>query len=156
MTPFLILPTPVHSRNFSIASTNLSSPKSFLTDVLPCLTISLPIPKQRPLRPFYISPPDMTLTLPEISPTSFHKFLISSFHVLHSLKRCSLVCLPPPHHQHPSDSTQPNFSFKNGAIIACPDESWKKREASSFGACRRPDGILSCVPTLGTKKDLPP
>ena len=67
-----------------------------------------------------------------------------------------MVCLPPPHHQHPPDSTQPNFSFKKGAIIACPEESWRKREVSSFGARCRLGGILGRFPSAGTLKDLPP
>ena len=150
MTPGLTLPTPVHSRKFNTASTNLSPDKSFLAEYCPARPPSCPSRSKNPCV-LCIFLPQKCPRSNQKFPTSVHSFLISSFHILHSLKRCSLVCLPLPHHQHPSDSTQPNFSFKKGAIIACPEESWK-REASSFGARCRPGGILGRSPSAGTKR----
>ena len=86
---------------------------------------------------------------PDAFPTSSHNFLISFLQATHSLKRCSLVYLADPHHQHMSDSIQPNFSLMNGAVIACPDANWKKRDTTSFGALLGSTGVLGTSPSTG-------
>ena len=83
---------------------------------------------------------------------SFHSSLTSFFHTMQSLK-CSLVCLFEQHHQHRSELLHPNFSLTKGAINACPDASWKKRDASSFGDLLSSSGILGTSPSAGTLKD---
>ena len=116
------------------APTNLPSYKSFLTEVFPGPDTPFLVPKQNPSRPLYTPPRSIHVPEPDTSPTSFHSILISSFHVLHSLNKCSLLCLPPPHHQQKFESIHPNFSFREGAIMACPNANWKNRDASSLGA----------------------
>ena len=107
-------PTLVPARNLNTASTNLSSvirslTLVFLGQALVCLTL---YPK-----------PHHSLScaksfLPNASPTSFHKFLISVVHEAHSLKRCSLLFLPFLHHQQVSLSVHRHLSFRKGATIA--------------------------------------
>ena len=107
------------------APTNLPSYKSFHTEVFPGPDTPFLVPKQNPSRPLYTPLRSIHVPEPDTSPTSFHSILISSFHVLHSLNKCSLLCLPPPHHQQEFESIHPNFSFREGAIIACPNAKWK-------------------------------
>ena len=73
---------------------------------------------------------------PEASPIAVHNSLISFVHAVHSLKRCSLLCLPLLHHQHKSVLTYPHLSFKKGAINVCPLRSWKNLLATPLGARR--------------------
>lgn len=40
------------------------------------------------------------------------------FHLLHSLKRCPRLCLPPPHYQHCSGSIYSYFFLRTGAVTA--------------------------------------
>ena len=48
---------------------------------------------------------------PDMFPAFSHSSLISSFHAPHSLK-CSLLYLPPSHHQHLSVSVHPHLLFR--------------------------------------------
>ena len=101
MTPFLIFPTSVSSKNFSTASVKRGSLNNFPIEQLPGPTLPPEDPTLKPLLPVLnLILPVLIPTSPEISPTFFHNLLISSFHVLHSLKRCSRLCLPQQHHQH--------------------------------------------------------
>ena len=162
MTPFLIAPTCVSLKKFKTASVNLESLSNLPTVQLPGLT---PFSREQKPKPFFLFlpfllPPEtsflLSLSILEISPTFFHNSLISSFHVRHSLKRCSRLCLPLLHHQHWSESTHPNLSLRKGAVMACPDASWKNRDAKPFSALPSVAGILGTVPSLGTLYGLRP
>lgn len=92
-TPSLTLPTPVLPRNLRITSVNLVSDMSFPTEKFSGRATFISIPKQKPFFPLYTFPTPPPSRHPDISPTSFQSVLTSSFHVLHSLNRCSRICL---------------------------------------------------------------
>ena len=123
MTLALTSPTFVPSKNLRTASVYRSFDSKSLTDVLlglarACLTL---YPK-----PFLLLKGSSVCSLPpEASLTAVHSSLISVVQALHSLKRCSLLCLPLLHHQQPSESVQPHLSFRKEAVIAWPLSSWK-------------------------------
>ena len=118
--PRLSHPHLVDLRKNNTAFRNLSSANGSLIVVLPGPALPSHTPYPNPFFPLYtcerLDSPLSALA----TPTSFHSLLISFFHALHSLKQCSLVCLPLPHHKHVSDSTHPNLSVRKGANIACP------------------------------------
>ena len=77
-------------------------------------------------KPFLLlsRPPLTSERPPEASPTVAHSSRISFVQAVHSLKRCSLLCLPFSHHQQMSLSVHPHFSLRKRAIMACPLRSW--------------------------------
>ena len=111
--PLLTSPTLVALRKSITTSVNLLSDKSFFTDVLP--GPASPVnPRQKPFLPLYLLPCvlSLLLSLTLASPTLFQSVLISSFHATHSMNKCSLICLPPPHHQQVSDLIHANLSLR--------------------------------------------
>ena len=96
-TPLFTFLTSVFLRKRKTGPTNLPSDIKSLIDVFPGPLTSEPclcsIPKKKPFLPLYtfVDTCPMPLLPPDISPIS-HNYLIS-FQVMHSLKRCSLVCL---------------------------------------------------------------
>ena len=119
ITPSLTCPTFVTFRNSTTASVYLSSPKSSLIVVLPGPLFPFLTPYPKPFFPFSTWP---SLLSERHTPslTAFHSSLISFFHALHSLNKCSLVCVADPHYQQTPDSVQCNLSLKNGAVRARP------------------------------------
>ena len=118
------------------------------------LALACPTWKPKPLLLFRGA--SYPLLLPEIFPTSLHNSLISLSHLLHSLKRWSLLCLPPSHHQHASVSVHPYLSLMKGAIMAWPLSSWKYRDATPFLVYLSRVRILGLAPLSGpTNASLP-
>ena len=161
--PFFNFPVDVVIRNSRTACVNLSSPRSLLTEQFPGRTSPFSRTGFLGVAPSYMKPffplrtPSLQLVPPVSlliallsSPTLCHSLFISSFHVIHSLNTCSLVCAAFPHHQHMSELVHPNFRLKNGAIIACPDESWKNLSATSFLTVLRAAGTPGLCSRGGT------
>ena len=148
MMPSLTCPHLVLPKKDRTAGIHLSSANKIPIGVFPG-PLTLPsfhpcILNPNPFLPVYVPFLSNSPWPPVASPTSFQSFLISSFQAKHSLKRCSLVCRPFVHRQQVSELTHPNFSFRKGAVIACPDASWKKSDANLLGAFWRALGILGC------------
>lgn len=76
-----------------------------------------------------------------ISAPFVHNSLISLFRAKHSLKRCSLICLPFLHYLHWSGSIHPHLSPRRAAVSTL--RSWAWREATVLGA------HLICFLTVG-------
>lgn len=96
--PFLTVPTFVVLKNFNTASLSLSfASKSLLGCAFDCENRS---PSSSPVLCF-------GLPLCHCPLIVLLSLSISFFHVGHSLKRCSLLCLPPSHHQHWSVASTP-------------------------------------------------
>ena len=71
----------------------------------------------------------------------------------YSLKRCSLVCLPFLHHQQVSGSVHFHFSFRKGAVNACPLSSLLKQLATSLRCVLggRSGGFIYRLPLFSSK-----
>ena len=95
--------TSVSSKNSRMASVKRESPNSLLIEQLPGLIFPQVPHTPKPL-PFLLVldlfSSVLPIASPDASPIFFHSFLIWSLQVLHSLKRCSRLCLPLSHHQH--------------------------------------------------------
>ena len=142
-------------RKSKTASVNLLSDISSFTDVFPGLLFHFIPPSSTPNTSpsfLYVRHCSVPCQLRDFS-DSFYSSLTSFFHTMQSLNKCSLVCLFEQYHQHKSELLHPNFSLTKGAINACPDASWKKRDASSFGDLLSSSGILWTSPSARTLKD---
>ena len=118
MTPFLTSPTLVSLKKPNTASVYLLFDNNSLIDVLLGLALACLTPYPKPF--LLLRGPLSSSLFPDNLPTSVHSFLISFFQKLHSLKRCSLLCLPLSHHQQMSVSVHPHRSFKKGERILSP------------------------------------
>ena len=120
MTPVLTSPTLVFPKNIKTASVYLAFDSSSLTDVL--LGLARAYLTLYP-KPFLLLKGLSSLfcsLFPKAFPTAVQGSLISIAQALHSLKRCSLLCLLSLHHQQVSESVQPHLFFRKGAVIAWP------------------------------------
>ena len=112
ITPALTSPTFVTPKKAGTASVyRLSGSKSLIIVLLglalACLTLKS--------KPFQLLKGSLVVSLTlEIIPTAVHNSLISFVHAVHSLKRCSRLCLPPLHHQQTSESVHPHSPSKRG------------------------------------------
>ena len=113
--PSFTSPTLFFSQNSKPTSANLSSPSKSLTDVLFGLTRRLP---PCPL-------PSLNIPLAKgLSMSSHFSPRLLPFR-LHSLERCSLLCLPfDSHHQHPSEYIHFYMSSTEGPSKQRPHSSW--------------------------------
>ena len=110
--PALASPAFVASKNLSAASVYRQLDSRSLTDVLlgfalACLTL-----KPKPF--LLLKGSRVTSPLPEAFPTAVHNSLISFVDAVHSLKRCSRLCLPFPHRQHVRIRPRPLLLQKGG------------------------------------------
>lgn len=128
-TPSLNVPTPVFHINSKAASGKLSLPKRSLSNC--------PIARH----PLYLSPlvseafpahqqtSSISLPLPRNPPTISHRTWVSFFRPLHSLKRCSLVCLPFLHHQQELEPVRSHFTSREGRECM---SAWQLIEAARY------------------------
>ena len=97
IAPSLTSPTRVAPKKSSTASVCRPSDSRSRIDAL--LGLALACLTRKP-KPFLLlkQPPFSSAHPPEASPTAAHSSRISFVHAVHSLKRCSLLCLPLLHH----------------------------------------------------------
>ena len=152
VAPSLTSPTLVASRKDKTTSVYLLSDNKSPTDVLLGLALDSLTRKPTPFILLYWSPPDPDLP-PDAAPTAVQSSRISLVHIVRSLKRCSLLCLPLLHHRHVSVSVHPHLSRRKGAIIAWPLRRWKNLAATPLGTRLRVGLIDGLEPVVGSTND---